>query len=219
MRQLQSLWIVTLAVAGIAHAQQPAEPATTEAAPAAAPPASFEQPAKDASVHDELRALQAAMEEALNKRDLDGMLAHVDESVAFTAMNAETGYGKQHIRNYFDRMMNGPDRIVENIKVDFVPDQLATFYGPDVAVSAGNAASHYELTNGMKFDIDARWTGTLVRKDGRWLVGAFHYSANVFKNPILEQQRKYLLMAGGGLALVLALIGFFLGRRSGRKSG
>jgi uncharacterized protein (TIGR02246 family) len=219
MRQLQSLWIVTLAVAGIAHAQQPAEPATTEAAPAAAPPASFEQPAKDAAVHDELRALQAAMEEALNKRDLDGMLAHVDESVAFTAMNAETGYGKQHIRNYFDRMMNGPDRIVENIKVDFVPDQLATFYGPDVAVSAGNAASHYELTNGMKFDIDARWTGTLVRKDGRWLVGAFHYSANVFKNPILEQQRKYLLMAGGGLALVLALIGFFLGRRSGRKSG
>jgi uncharacterized protein (TIGR02246 family) len=219
MRQLQSLWIVTLAVAGIAHAQQPAEPATTEAAPAAAPPASFEQPAKDAAVHDELRALQAAMEEALNKRDLDGMLAHVDESVAFTAMNAETGYGKQHIRNYFDRMMNGPDRIVENIKVDFVPDQLATFYGPDVAVSAGNAASHYELTNGMKFDIDARWTGTLVRKDGRWLVGAFHYSANVFKNPILEQQRKYLLMAGGGLALVLAVIAFFIGRRSGRKSG
>jgi uncharacterized protein (TIGR02246 family) len=219
MRQLQSLWIVTLAVAGIAHAQQPAGPATTEAAPAAAPPASFEQPAKDAAVHDELRALQAAMEEALNKRDLDGMLAHVDESVAFTAMNAETGYGKQHIRNYFDRMMNGPDRIVENIKVDFVPDQLATFYGPDVAVSAGNAASHYELTNGMKFDIDARWTGTLVRKDGRWLVGAFHYSANVFKNPILEQQRKYLLMAGGGLALVLAVIAFFIGRRSGRKSG
>jgi uncharacterized protein (TIGR02246 family) len=219
MRQLQSLWIVTLAVAGIAHAQQPAGPATTEAAPAAAPPASFEQPAKDAAVHDELRALQAAMEEALNKRDLDGMLAHVDERVAFTAMNAETGYGKQHIRNYFDRMMNGPDRIVENIKVDFVPDQLATFYGPDVAVSAGNAASHYELTNGMKFDIDARWTGTLVRKDGRWLVGAFHYSANVFKNPILEQQRKYLLMAGGGLALVLAVIAFFIGRRSGRKSG
>jgi uncharacterized protein (TIGR02246 family) len=219
MRQLQSLWIVTLAVAGIAHAQQPAGPATTEAAPAAAPPASFEQPAKDAAVHDELRALQAAMEEALNKRDLDGMLAHVDENVAFTAMNAETGYGKQHIRNYFDRMMNGPDRIVENIQVDFVPDQLATFYGPDLAVSAGNAASHYELTNGMKFDIDARWTGTLVRKDGRWLVGSFHYSANVFKNPILEQQRKYLLMAGGGLALVLAVIGFFLGRRSGRNSG
>lgn len=168
--------------------------------------------------HNALRALQATMEEALNKRDLDALLANVDDNVAFTAMNAETGYGKQHIRDYFDRMLNGPDKIVENISVDFVPDQLATFYGPDVAVSAGNAASHYELTNGLKFDIDARWTGTLVRKEGRWLVGAFHYSANVFKNPIMDQQRKFLLMAAGGVAILLGIVGFILGRRRAPKT-
>ena len=119
-------------------------------------------PAED---HDGLRALAATMEEALNKRDLDTLLANVDDNVAFTAMNAETGYGKQHIRDYFDRMLNGPNKIVQDIKVDFVPDKLSVFYGPDVAVSAGNAASHYELSNGLKFDIDARWTATLVRKD------------------------------------------------------
>jgi uncharacterized protein (TIGR02246 family) len=167
--------------------------------------------------HDALRALQATMEEALNQRDLDALLANVDDAVVFTAMNAEAGYGKQHIRDYFDRMLNGPDKIVENIRVDFVPDQLATFYGPDVAVSAGNAASHYELTNGLKFDIDARWTGTLVRKEGRWLVGAFHYSANVFRNPIMDQQRKFLLMAGGLVAILLGIVGFILGRRRAHK--
>jgi uncharacterized protein (TIGR02246 family) len=167
--------------------------------------------------HDALRALQSTMEEALNQRDLDALLANVDDTVVFTAMNAETGYGKQHIREYFDRMLNGPDKIVENIRVDFVPDQLATFYGPDVAVSAGNAASHYELTNGLEFDIDARWTATLVRKQGRWLVGAFHYSANVFKNPILEQQRRFLLMAAGGVAILLGIVGFILGRRRASK--
>ena len=167
-------------------------------------------PAED---HDGLRALAATMEEALNKRDLDTLLANVDDNVAFTAMNAETGYGKQHIRDYFDRMLNGPNKIVQDIKVDFVPDKLSVFYGPDVAVSAGNAASHYELTNGLKFDIDARWTATLVRKDGRWLVGAFHYSANVFRNPIMEKQRRFLVMAGGGVAILLGVIGFILGRR------
>ena len=167
-------------------------------------------PAED---HDGLRALAATMEEALNKRDLDTLLANVDDNVAFTAMNAETGYGKQHIRDYFDRMLNGPNKIVQDIKVDFVPDKLSVFYGPDVAVSAGNAASHYELSNGLKFDIDARWTATLVRKDGRWLVGAFHYSANVFRNPIMEKQRRFLVMAGGGVAILLGVIGFILGRR------
>lgn len=197
MRTIKTLCLAMVCVMSVAGAQEPA--------------ASIEQD------HDALRGLQAAMEEALNKRDLDALLANVDDNVAFTAMNAEAGYGKQHIRNYFDRMLNGPNKIVQDIKVDFVPDKLSVFYGPDVAVSAGNAASHYELTNGLKFDINARWTATLVRKDGRWLVGAFHYSANVFKNPIMEQQRKFLLVAGGGVAIVLAILAFFLGRRSGRS--
>src|SRR5688500_6383924 len=118
MRHIRGICIVTLAVAVAAFAQAPAA---------------------DAPVHDELRALQVAMEEALNKRDLDGLLANVDDHLVFTAMNAESGYGKDHVRKYFDRMLNGPDKVVENIKVDFVPDALATFYGPDVAVSAGNA--------------------------------------------------------------------------------
>ena len=168
--------------------------------------------------HDGQRALRATMEDALNKRDLDALLANVDDNVAFTAMNAEAGYGKEHIRSYFDRMLNGPSKVVENVSVKFVPDRKATFYGPDVAVSAGVAASHYELTNGLKFDIDARWTATLVRKDGRWLVGAFHYSANVFRNPIMDKQRSFLLMAGGGVAVVLALAGFFIGRRRAART-
>jgi uncharacterized protein (TIGR02246 family) len=218
MRSVPRLWVLTLIAAAAAQAQSADVPSS--APPAEAPAStgiSFEQPAPDAPVHDELRALQAAMEDALNKRDLDALLANVDDNVAFTAMNAESGYGKQHIRDYFNKMLNGPDKVVENIKVDFIPDALAVFQGPDVAVSAGNAASHYELTNGMKFDVNARWTGTLVRRNGRWLVGAFHYSANVFKNPILDTQRKYLLSAGSGVALVLGLVGFFIGLRSGRR--
>ena len=198
MKRINTFCLAVLFVVSVASAQ--------DAAP---------NPAED---HDGLRALAATMEQALNKRDLDALLANVDDNVAFTAMNAEAGYGKEHIRNYFDRMMNGPDKIVQDIKVDFVPDQLSVFYGPDLAVSAGNAASHYELTNGMKFDIDARWTATLVRKEGRWLVGGFHYSANVFRNPIMEQQRKFLLITAGGVALVLALVGFYLGRRRANKA-
>ena len=168
--------------------------------------------------HAELRQLAATMQDALNKRDLDALLANVDDDLAFTSMNAETGYGKQHVRDYFNRMLNGPDKVVENIHVEFVPDKLSVFYGPDVAVSAGKANSHYELANGMKFDVTARWTGTLVRKDGRWLVAAFHYSTNMFDNPVLDSQRKYLLLGGAGAALLLGLVGWFVGRRSGGRA-
>jgi uncharacterized protein (TIGR02246 family) len=222
MRHIRTLLALTLAMTGAAWAQTPAPaeaPADPAVAVAMAAGVSPEQPAADAPVHDELRALQKAMEDALNARDLDALLANVDDKLVFTAMNAESGYGKDHVRNYFNKMLNGEKKIVENIKVDFVPDALATFYGPDVAVSAGNADSHYELTNGMKFDVMARWTATLVRKENRWLVASFHYSTNMFKNPVLDAQRKWLLMAGGGAALILAILGFIIGRKTGRRAG
>jgi uncharacterized protein (TIGR02246 family) len=211
MRIIGRFLVLTL-LAAPAWAQDEAAP------PAEAGGIAYAQPAADAPVHDELRALAKTMEEALNKRDLDALLANVDDDLVFTAMNAEAGYGKQHVRDYFNRMLNGPDKVVENISVDFIPDKLVTFYGPDVAVSAGNAASHYELTSGMKFDVTARWTSTLVRKNGRWLVASFHYSTNMFKNPVLDAQRKFMLLAGGGVALLLAIIGFFVGRKTGSRA-
>ena len=207
MRHMQRIWVVTLATIGSAFAQTP---------PAETPPAAVvtAEPAPDnAAAHDELRALQAAMEEALNKSDLDGLLAHVDDTVVFTAMNAAVGRGKEGIRDYFNRMMVGPAKIVDSVKMDFIPDGLSVFYGPDVAVSTGSAPAHYVLTNGMNFEVNARWTATLVRRDGRWLVAAFHYSTNMFKNPVLDMQRKWLMIAGGGVALLLGVIGFFVGRR------
>lgn len=80
----------------------------------------------------------------------------MDDTVVFTAMNAAVGRGKQGIRDYFNRMMVGPDKVVESVKMDFIPDALSVFYGPDVAVSTGSAPAHYVLTNGMDFEIDRR---------------------------------------------------------------
>ena len=214
LRQSTRVSILAALLAGSAWAQSPpadAPAAAATATPADAPAAPPEDPA-----HNELRKLRTEMEDALNKGDLDGLLAHVDDTVVFTAMNAQTGHGKQGIRDYFNRMMNGDKKIVQSVKIDFVPDGLSVFYGPDVAVSTGSAPAHYVLTNGMDFEVNARWTATLVRRENQWFVAAFHYSTNMFKNPVLDLQRKWLLIAGGGAAIVLGLLGFFVGRRSGR---
>ena len=146
MRLTQSTRVSILAVlmAGTAWAQTPAAdtPAPAADAPAAvaAPAAAAAAPAEDPA-HNELRKLRADMEDALNKGDLDGLLAHVDDTIVFTAMNAQTGHGKQGIRDYFNKMMTGDKRIVQSVKMDFVPDGLSVFYGPDVAVSSGSACT------------------------------------------------------------------------------
>jgi uncharacterized protein (TIGR02246 family) len=178
-----------------------------------------QQPAADADArHLELRKLKTTMEEALNKRDLDALIANVDEHVVFTTMNDDVALGKEGVRQYFKKMMEGPDRVVDSVTTEFVPDGPSFFHGDDEAVAYGSTNDHYVLKNGQKFDIHARWTATLNRKDGHWLVSAFHYSANMFDNPILRAQRRYLILIGAGAAVALALLGFLLGRRRSRPA-
>lgn len=184
------------------------EAATTGAVEVAAPVV----PTED-ELHQELRDLKAAMEEALNSRNIDAILANVDEQVVFTTMNGDVVTGREGVRAYFDKMMNGPDKVVESVRASFVPDALSILHGGDTAVSWGHTADQYELTTGQSLDIEARWSGTMVRHDGRWLVASFHYSTNMFDNPVLSAQRKVLIGSGVAGAVLLGLVGFLLGRR------
>ena len=82
----------------------------------------------------------------------------------------------------------------------------------------GSSNDHYTLNNGMDFPVQTRWTCHLVRENGKWLISAFHASANVFDNPILEREKQAAQLKWGGIALVAgALIGALLGTVIGRR--
>ena len=58
-----------------------------------------------------------------------------------------------------------------------------------------------------------RWTATLVRENGRWLIGSLHVSTNIFDNVLLNLAKKYGVRAAS-LALVAGgILGWLLGRR------
>lgn len=171
----------------------------------------------DAEVHDALRQLKTTMEKALNERDLDTIVANVDPNVVFTTMNGDICRGPDEIRAYFRKMLEGPGRIVKNVKVTFEVDALTTLYGGDTGVATGTSKDHYELTNGKTFDINGRWTCTMVRSGDRWVVAAFHYSTDVFRNPIVDGYRKGIWMAGIAAGVIALVIGAFVGWMIGRR--
>lgn len=166
----------------------------------------------DAATHDALRRLKTTMETALNARDLDTIVANVDPNVVFTTMNGDVCRGPEQIRAYFHKMLTAPGHIVKDVKVSFDVDALTTLYGGDTGIALGSSKDHYELTNGDTFDIRGRWTCTMVRNGDRWVIAAFHYSANVFDNPVLDRYRKAMWMVGIGAALVGLIAGLILGR-------
>ena len=173
-------------------------------------PARAQEP--DAATHDALRRLKATMEKALNERDLDTIVANVDPKVVFTTMNGDVCRGPEQIRAYFRKMLIDPGHIVKDVKVKFDVDALTTLYGGDTGVALGSSKDHYELTNGDTFDISGRWTCTMVKNGDRWVIAAFHYSANVFDNPILDRYGKAMWMTGIGAAILGLILGLLLGR-------
>lgn len=181
--------VLILSLLAPAHAQQPEDP-----------------------VHDALRRLKATMTKALNERDLDTIVANVDENVVFTTMNGDVCRGPEQIRAYFHKMLQAPGHIVKDVQVSFEADALTTLHGGDTGIAIGSSDDRYELTNGDRFAIRGRWTCTLVRKpDGHWVIAAFHYSTDVFRNPIVDRFRTALYQVGIGAAVLALIIGFLLG--------
>jgi uncharacterized protein (TIGR02246 family) len=177
----------------------------------------FAQTASDAT-HDELRALNVAITKAMNENDVDGILAFAHSNVVFTTMNGDVARGHQALRDYYAKMMTGPDKVVEKVTVNFLADDLTILYQSDtMGVCYGKTQDNYVLTDGTKLDLSARWTATFVKENGKWLVAAFHYSANIFNNPVLDRLKKlFPALAIGGLVVGLVL-GVLLGRKSVKR--
>jgi hypothetical protein len=174
-------------------------------------------PAPEA-LHNELRALKERVVTAINKRDEEGLLKELDKNVIFTAMNNDVVRGADEAKAYYQRMMVGAARIVQEMSITMEPDALTTLYADNnVGVSAGNSNAHFKLAT-REFDIPLRWSATLNRSDGRWRIVSAHFSANIFDNPILGAVEKTMTWSIPLAIVVCLVLGAFLGRWFWRKA-
>jgi ketosteroid isomerase-like protein len=185
-------------------------PALAASQEPAAEPVAPEDPA-----HQELRNLRDAMVDAFNKQDLDALLAHVAEDAVLTWQDAQVSRGRQGVRDYYQRMMTGDDRIVESVTATVEVDELTRLYGQEgeTGLAFGRLDQDFRLTDGRDFHLSNRWTAHVVKNGGGWEVSAFHVSANLFDNPVLDLvMRQIALWAGGGSLAVGLILGLILGR-------
>lgn len=180
-------------------------PALAQAPVAAAP--------SPEALHDEIRAIRDEILAAIAKGDFAAIVPHLHPNVVFTPMNNEICRGPEEVRAYFDRMLKGPDAVLQSVRFDMKVDRLTDLYG-DTGLAYGDSDAVYVMKNGMELPIHTRWTCALVRHEGRWKIAAFHASPNAFDNPILEQSKKGAMLKAGGIAGVAGLVlGFLVGRR------
>ena len=163
--------------------------------------------------HNALRSVRDAMQHALNQRDMNALLAHVTDDVVFTTMNGDRVIGKAGIAAYFGKMLEGDKPLVKSVQTHFTVETLSHLHGDNTAIAFGHSEDAYELGDGSRFTVHPQWSAALVRTEAGWKIANFHYSVNMFDNPVLHTQRQWLLIAGGALALLTLALGYWLGRR------
>jgi ketosteroid isomerase-like protein len=201
--------------------QATATPQTTATPQATATPEATSTPTAregdEDPVYEELQLLHQHMQDAVNAQDIDSVLEGVGDDVVFTTMDGQVVRGKNNIRAYFDKMMTGPDAEVKEFQTRFFVDDLTILYGEPEGTRFGIAYGHsqdqYTLYDDTKFEVNPRWSATVMRDAESWKIVNFQYSVNMFDNPVVDKAMgKIAMLSCGGLVLGL-LLGFFLGSR------
>jgi uncharacterized protein (TIGR02246 family) len=166
----------------------------------------------DESPRKELLALRDEVIKAYEARDIDGVLAHVHPDVIATWQNGFRARGRNEVRQFFNEMMTGESRIVRDVKSTLSVDGSSVMFGDDAAVACGALIDDFDLASGTSLHLESKWTSTLVKIDGRWLIASFHVSASIFENPVLGAVRSWAITLAIGVGLVGVLLGVVAGR-------
>ena len=177
------------------------------------PPATNAAPgAPDEQTLSEITAIRNGMVDALNKNDMEHLLPYLHPDIVVTWANAEVSHGPAEVRQYYEKMMTGPDKRVDSVSIAPVVEGRQ-LYGPNVLISYGSLGDHFKLTDGSDLPLNSRFSSLLVKENGKWLIKGFHASANVFDNPILSIVAKRVALWSALISGVIgAAIGFIGGK-------
>lgn len=158
-----------------------------------------------------LDELRHGLVEAFNHRDIDALLRYLDPNVVVVWQNGEINHGPEAVRQYYNRMM--VQGVVKSVSFDPVVQGRAC-HG-NICVSVGTLQDTFTLSDGKVLPLNSRWSATVLKsEDGTWKIAAFHASANVFDNPVINiAARKVGMIAGGGGLLLGLIAGALLFRR------
>jgi len=116
-----------------------------------------------------------------------------------------------------ERFLTGPAAPVRELKINPVADELTILHGDDTGVASGSSTDHYVLADGDEFDLETRWSATVVKSGDDWQVASLHVSSNLFDNPVLKALSRLITLAGIAAGLGGLLIGYGIARLLSRR--
>jgi len=174
--------------------------------------------AQDAAVpmdpdHVELRALKDQLVKGIEEGNMDLIDPLLHPDVVVTWQDGQVCKGPAAIRKFYADMAAKSKKTFQGYKVPPTADEPTILHaGNNAGVAYGYNVGVFHLA-GKDFEMNNRWTATMVKENGKWLLSSYHVSMNVLDNPLLNTV-KVLAIGGSVFALIAGLI---IGRMLGKK--
>lgn len=160
--------------------------------------------------HPEDRALLAKLREnmiaAINHGDIESIVSLLHPNVVVTWQEGSVCRGRDEVRKFYQDMAAKSQRAFQGFKVPPTPDELTILYsGATAGVVYGFNVGKFFLL-GREVEMHNRWTATVVKENGEWLIAGYHVSMNILDNPLLNGIKKGAVI-GAGAAFLAGLLG------------
>lgn len=178
---------------------------------------------KDHAIHEQLRGLLTGVQDAINAKRWDDLAPFFSEKMRVTTINQEVLSSRDEIAPYFKKWF-GEGGFLKDLTFTLNADALTELdktksYG----IVRGSGVENYVLSDGRRFDMNTRWTATVVKDhDKKWRILALHIGTNFLDNPILAAAKDMVVRAAvlgviAGLVVGALLASLFSRRKSGKR--
>ncbi|MBL8817802.1 MAG: nuclear transport factor 2 family protein [Planctomyces sp.] len=182
-----------------------------------------EQAASDQSAADQVSADHEALTEfrkklvaAVIENDVDTQLSLVHPEIVTVWQDNRIVSHPDGLKQFFESMGTNEERGFVGYTQEPTPLAPTRIFDGRFGFAHGTSVARYEIY-GLKFELPNTWTATLLKDNDQWKLVGYHVSGNLADNPLLSAAKSGALIAGIAAAAVGLIVGFLLGRRSGRK--
>ena len=154
--------------------------------------------------HNQLRAMRATFEDAVNSRNIERLAPILDENVTGVPVTGEEVRGFAGLRAYWEKVW---DMIGEggSYHVEVHPE-LSDLYG-DLAIARGWADERVVTNMGREFRYKSHWTAVARRNaEGNWKLLRMHSSMDPVNNPFVHAEVRWNRIGYGTGGLVAGLL-------------
>ena len=163
--------------------------------------------------HVELRALKDQLVKGINEGNMDLIDPMLHPDVVVTWQDGQVCKGPAAIRKFYADMAAKSKKTFQGYKVPPTADEPTILHaGNNAGVAYGYNVGVFHLA-GKDFEMNNRWTATMVKQDGKWLLSSYHVSMNVLDNPLLNAVKTLAI----GVSVIALVVGLLIGRALGRR--